>query len=109
MWLSGRSYSSRESQVAKVHTHATRNSRLAIPLLFFLSACGFHPMYGNDSLAGKDTALRGNISIDKMPGHEGQLLKTDLEDKFNPEGLSTNNAEYRLSIGLTKALVPTVG
>jgi LPS-assembly lipoprotein len=72
-----------------------------------VSGCGFHPMYGADS-AGGNSAMRGNIVIDPMPGHEGQIFKTALEDKFNPESLSTVNAEYRLHTGLTKTVIPTV-
>jgi len=36
------------------------------------------------------------------------MLRIDLEDKFNPEGVSTVNAPYRLAISLTKLVIPAV-
>jgi len=78
-------------------------------LCLLLAGCGFHPMYGDDS-AGAHSAVRGNIVIDPMPntGHEGQIFKTALEDKFNPEGLSSADAQYHLHISLIKTLIPAV-
>jgi LPS-assembly lipoprotein len=74
----------------------------------WLSACGFQPMYGDQALTSGGTPLRGNITIAPMVGHEGQIFKTALEDRFNPEGLDTHNAEYHLSIALTKTIIPAV-
>jgi LPS-assembly lipoprotein len=38
----------------------------------------------------------------------GQIFKTELEDKLNPEGLSTSNAEYHLHVDLAKSETPAV-
>jgi hypothetical protein len=86
----------------------SRLSRATIATtLLLLTACGFQPMYG-DASKGGNSAVRGNIAIDPMGGHEGQIFKIALEDKFNPEGLSTANAEYHLQVTLFKTLIPSV-
>ena len=61
-----------------------------------------------EALGGKDNPLRGNIAIDTIPGREGQILKIALEDKFNPEGLNTANAEYHLIAAVRKNVFPAV-
>lgn len=68
-------------------------------------------MYGDQAL--KDSTgspMRGNITIDSIPGggHEGQIFKIALEDKFNPQGVDTTNAGYHLATTLKKTLVPAV-
>jgi len=83
-------------------------SILAACLLVLVTGCGFHPMYGDGALAGGATPMRGNIAIDTIGGHEGQIFKTALEDRFNPEGLNSQNAEYRLNVSLKKTLIPSV-
>ena len=72
--------------------------------LLLLAGCGFHPMYGDNSMGTAGSAIRGNIKIDPMPGREGQILKKALEDLFNPEGLDTTNAEYHLNISMVRTL-----
>lgn len=73
-----------------------------------IEGCGFHPVYGDQTLSGGNNPMRGNIAINPIPGHEGQLLKADLEDRFNPEGLNTKGAPYQLTVILRKSLIPSV-
>jgi hypothetical protein len=78
-------------------------------VLVLLTGCGFQPMYGDAALSGgTNTPMRGNIVIGPIAGHEGQILKIALEDRFNPEGLDTTNAGYRLALSLKKTLTPSV-
>ncbi len=77
-------------------------------LFLLLSACGFQPMYGDNSALATKTPLTGNLAIDNIGGHEGQILKTSLEDLLNPEGTAALHPDYRLTIALRKTLVPAV-
>lgn len=66
-------------------------------------------MYGAKSLdGGKGTAVRGNVAVDNIMGREGQIFRTALEDKLNPEGLSTVNAKYHVAVSLTRSIIPAV-
>jgi len=67
-------------------------------------------MYGDAALSGGAAPMRGNIAIDPIPGggHEGQIFKIALEDRFNPEGRDTTNAGYHLATTLKKTLIPAV-
>lgn len=77
--------------------------------LLLLYACGFKPMYGDEALKSGNTPLQGNIRLDTIgSGHEGQMLKTALEDRFNPKSASTDNAMYHLSVALSKQVIPSV-
>ncbi len=100
------------SSQLKIFNHIHAHARILTVLLglFLVTGCGFQPMYGTDTLKGGDgTPMRGNIAIDTIvAGHEGQIFKTALEDKFNPEGLDVTNARYHLSISLRKSLIPAV-
>jgi LPS-assembly lipoprotein len=75
----------------------------------FLTACGFHPMYGDESIQSSSTPLRGNLVIDKIDStHSGQILKTALEDRFNPEGMKNTQPEYHLQIIYRQSSTPSV-
>ena len=85
--------------------------RLLLVLMgcLMLSGCGFEPLYGEKPAGSVATAVRGNIIIDPINGgHEGQILKIALENKFNPESLDASNAQYHLSISIAKNRIPTV-
>ena len=77
-------------------------------LCLFLAACGFHPMYGDHSALSENTPLTGNLAIDKIGGHEGQIFKIALEDKLNPEAIGNSKPEYHLQVELRKSLIPAV-
>ncbi|HEU5046487.1 MAG TPA: LPS assembly lipoprotein LptE [Rickettsiales bacterium] len=79
-----------------------------IACFLVLAGCGFQPMYGQHSGLSSDSPLSGNLAIDPIPGHEGQMLKNSLEDKLNPEGQRTATPDYRLQIGISRALIPAV-
>ena len=82
---------------------------IALAVLMLFTACGFQPMYGDDTRKAVGSPLDGNLAIDRIGnGHEGQVLKSALEDRFNPDGAVVKNAEYRLQIGLNKTLIPSV-
>ena len=80
---------------------------LAMTVLL-LAACGFHPMYGDHSALAENSPLVGNLAIDKIGGHEGQIFKIALEDRLNPEGIGNSKPEYHLQVVLTKYLIPAV-
>jgi LPS-assembly lipoprotein len=73
-----------------------------------VSGCGFQPMYGDNSVFAQNTPLSGNLIIDPIAGHEGQIFRVALEDKLNPEGLKSSKPEYRLQVSFTKLQIPTV-
>jgi len=85
--------------------HVPRTFLLTVILL--LTACGFHPMYGDNSET-MTTPLAGNLTIDPIGAREGQILRIALEDKLNPEGKKATTPEFRLHIQLTKSLIPAV-
>src|SRR6185369_4049236 len=76
--------------------------------LLLIAACGFEPMYGKHSGLAANSPLAGNLTIDPIPGHEGQILRTALEDKINPESTKSVSPQYRLQIQLFKNLIPAV-
>ncbi len=91
----------------RVLTRFVTRYSLPVTFLLFLSACGFHAMYGENS-GLVDTPVAGNLRIDPIGGHEGQELRIALEDKLNPEGLKSASPEYHLHIEITKSLIPSV-
>jgi hypothetical protein len=75
---------------------------------FIAYGCGFQPMYGDHSVFSQNTPLSGNLIIDPIRGHEGQIFVAALEDRLNPEGLKSASPEYKLAVSLTKTMTPTV-
>lgn len=71
---------------------------LLIICLFFISACGFSPLYGKNS-AANNTTIKSNlsaISIAIIPNREGQFLRNALIDNFYIDGYPSN-PQYNLS------------
>lgn len=106
MWSPLKKITGYTLQVAGRILLATCNLQLAT--LFFLTACGFQPMYGDNSVFTQNTPLAGNLIIDPIGGREGQIFKIALEDQLNPEGITSARPEYRLHVSFAKTLVPTV-
>jgi LPS-assembly lipoprotein len=69
---------------------------LALPL----SACGFHPLYGDNGATSGDTVTSGlwNISVSAPNNSTGRTLKFDLLDIISPNGDQPVDAEYRLDL-----------
>lgn len=80
-----------------------RLSRL-LPVLFLLSACGFHPLYtpaSNDS--NKKLSLSHIISIEGLKDRLGQEVYTELSNQFLLMP-APSDKHYILSILLTESL-----
>lgn len=69
-----------------------------------LTSCGFEPVYGERGTP----ATLGNMMVDAIPGREGQIMKTALEDVLNPESNTVLNAPYTLRVSLGHELIPAV-
>lgn len=70
-----------------------------------VSACGFQPVYQAEKNNSETTALLSSIAIDPLPGRQGQILHSSLEDLLNP--LSKSGAkDYRLVITLSENEFP---
>ena len=60
---------------------------LALILTLFISACGFHPVYGvNKYTAVGVEEYLANIQIGNIPDREGQYLRNALIDRFYRDG-----------------------
>jgi len=79
-------------------------------VMFSLSGCGFQPMYGHAATQAQDaSALQGNVIIAPIDsGRFGQVLKTSLEDRFNPQGLENTKPDYTLQVSLTRSVTPSI-
>lgn len=70
-----------------------------------LSACGFKPLYGNNT-----QAIERNASILVLPVTDNakdyrfnQILHNDLRDRLNPTGMPTDPA-YKLKVRITQVV-----
>ncbi len=71
-----------------------RSLGLAI-VLFVAQSCGFQPLYGEQSAA--DSQWLATIEVETPDNRDGQLLKSALEDAFNPKGWRAA-PQYRLVV-----------
>jgi len=65
------------------------------------AGCGFHPLYGSQTLAvpaGLEKTL-ATIRVARVADRQGQILTNQLTDALNPHGLSIA-ADYRLDVRL---------
>lgn len=71
---------------------------LTLTALLFITACGFHPVYGVNKYTpvGAETKFQ-QIAIDNIPDREGQYLRNALIDRLYRDGRATN-ATYKLTI-----------
>ena len=51
-----------------------------------LGACGFHPLYGDRSIGAVSTVDLAAVQIDLIRDREGQMLRNELLDRFQPRG-----------------------
>lgn len=78
------------------------HSTLAMALLVMLgavTACGFRPLYGDQSAAAVSSEELAAVQIDLIKDREGQMLRNTLLDRFQPAGAAPKPL-YGLTIGL---------
>ncbi len=79
---------------------------LLMLLLFFVSACGFKPMYATGG--GAHFAENPiNLQIDDIKTGIGQQLRIEIEDRFDKIN-SANGKPYRLIANVQKNLQPVL-
>ena len=71
---------------------------LTLTALLFLTACGFHPVYGVNKYTpvGAETKFQ-QIAIDNIPDREGQYLRNALIDHLYRNGRPAS-PQYRLTL-----------
>ncbi|HWT97221.1 MAG TPA: LPS assembly lipoprotein LptE [Terriglobales bacterium] len=71
-----------------------------------LSACGFHPMYGNPQATGGAGGATGaklaEVEIEPIADRIGQQLHNRLRDRMNPAG-QPDKPNYRLQVTLDQS------
>jgi len=73
--------------------------------LLALAACGFSPIYGAHDASGVPVAQAlGNVSIENIPDHNGQLLRNKLIDRMYRHG-RPEAPQARLSVALSTSEV----
>ncbi len=61
---------------------------LLIPVLLFVSACGFTPMYAKGGGQTTTTTQQlASIEIANIPDRSGQMLRNNLVDRLTPRGV----------------------
>lgn len=74
---------------------------LAIPaVLIGLAGCGFQPLYGERRPAAVSPSELSSVQVDLIADREGQMLRNELLDLFQPAGASSK-ARYGLAVGLS--------
>jgi LPS-assembly lipoprotein len=75
-----------------------------LTLLFMMtSACGYQPLYGENTNKPSVLAEFSTIEVRKIPGKLGQQLAISLQDKLAPYGLA-DTPKYSLIVNLTSAV-----
>jgi LPS-assembly lipoprotein len=74
---------------------------LALCTALFLSACGFHPLYGNTALDPHAGPTLENVYVEPISDRVGYELRNNLLDLFNATG-SADGAAYRLRLTLSE-------
>jgi LPS-assembly lipoprotein len=69
-------------------------------LLLPLGGCGFHPLYGEETLAADEPALAAIVVL-PIPDRIGQQLELSLREALNPHGISVE-PRYRLATRLVQ-------
>jgi LPS-assembly lipoprotein len=69
-------------------------------LLLPLGGCGFHPLYGEATLAADEPAL-ASIVVQPISDRIGQQLELSLREALNPNGISVE-PRYRLATQLVQ-------
>ena len=86
-------------------TRSSSRSRFYLALaplvmLGVLTACGFRPLYGDRSASSVSSDELSAVQIDLIRDREGQMLRNELLDKFQPAGAAPKPL-YGLTIGLS--------
>lgn len=66
-----------------------------------LGACGFQPLYGDRSIGAVSTVDLAAVQIDLIRDREGQMLRNELHDRFQPRGAALKPL-YGLNIVLSQ-------
>jgi len=74
---------------------------VAIGCAFLLSACGFHPLYGNTALDPRVGPTLANVYVEPISDRVGYELRNSLLDLFDATG-QANGAAYRLKLSLSE-------
>ena len=69
-----------------------------------MTACGFQPLYGEKASSAVTNTELAAIDIDLIRDREGQMLRNELLDRFQPRGAALKPL-YRLSVALTQQKV----
>jgi len=81
----------------------SRRLLLAGAAALTLSACGFQPLYGNSEQFGPVAGELALIDVGVIANRSGQLLRTFLIQRLNPDGRPANPA-YTLEVGLDETI-----
>lgn len=73
-------------------------------ILFALAACGFQPLYGDRGVRSVSSSELAAVQIDIIRNREGQMLRNELLDRFQPAGGAAKPL-YGLSVGLQMSRV----
>lgn len=74
--------------------------RALVPLLA-LAGCGFHPVYGTAGAGGgTSSAELAAINVERIPERAGQLLRGDLQTRFESSGTIVPK-RYDLTVAFT--------
>lgn len=86
--------------------------KLPLPLLvtafcLLASGCGFQPLYGKYE-GSKENPLLAGVTVNSVAQNArmAQMLRTNLEDRLNPDGVVPANAPYRLEVSLGYSEAP---
>jgi len=71
--------------------------------LFGLNACGFSPLYAQNSTQPYMQSALASISVSYIPDRVGQIMRNELQQRLSPK--SSNVAPvYTLSVSLTESM-----
>jgi LPS-assembly lipoprotein len=68
-----------------------------LPLLWLLSACGLHPLYGGGT-SSPVAGLLHSVEVASIPGQSGWLVRTKLTDRLGEA--ESIGPQYRLDVTL---------
>lgn len=74
---------------------------LSLTFLLALSACGFHPLYG-EGMRPAELQL-STVSLENIEGRTGQKLRLMLADRFYGNHARSETMQYRLGVRYTTA------
>ncbi|HEY1722616.1 MAG TPA: LPS assembly lipoprotein LptE [Magnetospirillaceae bacterium] len=75
-----------------------RNALIGAALLA-LAGCGFHALYGRQSVDPRVQSEMATIYVQPLPDREGQLVRNAILQRLNPNGQPAH-ARYRLDVKL---------